>query len=395
MPGTRRVGLHEIRQLVDYFGTDGTVAHFSEALNCGDLRYSDFSIRELAEGFVGRNWVATMTPGHSGGYQQTMAIFEAGDAVAASDFSNITGQVVYNKLLDAFTAEEFVFSKVIPTVPTEFNGEKIPGISRIGDEAETVGEGEDFPLVGVGEDWITTPVTVKRGMIIPLTREAIFFDRTGLLTQRAGQIGNDLGLNKEKRVINMVIDENTTTHRYTWRDTVIATYGNNSGDHTWDNLEASNALVDISDIEKSELLLAAITDPNTGEPVVIDPTHLVVQPDLVHTAKRIVNATNIRVQAGGFATSGDLLSTDSPNPLNQYQIISSRQLKAQTATDSDWWFGALTKLGVYMENWPISVTPSPADSHDAFHRDIVSQWRADERGATATLEPRVMAENTA
>ena len=38
------------------------------------------------------------------------------------------GQIVYTRIMQAFAAEEYVFSKIVPNVPTQFNGEKIAGI---------------------------------------------------------------------------------------------------------------------------------------------------------------------------------------------------------------------------------------------------------------------------
>ena len=35
-----------------------------------------------------------------------------------------------------------------------------------------------------------TPQTAKRGFIVPVTKEAIFFDRTNLVLQRAAEVGD-------------------------------------------------------------------------------------------------------------------------------------------------------------------------------------------------------------
>ncbi len=117
-----------------------------------------------------------------------------------------------------------MFSSLVQTIPTQFNGEKIPGIGRLGDVAEPMSEGTAYPQVGLSEDWIETPETTKRGFIVPVTKEAIFFDRTNLLLQRAAEVGEFLGLDKEKRVIDCVIDENVADHRYNWKGTTYATY---------------------------------------------------------------------------------------------------------------------------------------------------------------------------
>ena len=65
------------------------------------------------------------------------------------------------------------------------------------------------------------------------------------------------------------------------------------------------------------------------------------------------------------------------------------------ATDTSWFLGNPRKAFAYMENWPLTTVQAPTNSHDEFHRDIVAQYKASERGATATLEPRYMCKATA
>ena len=47
--------------------------------------------------------------------------------------------------------------------------------------------GMPYPHLGFGEDYIETPSTTKRGFIVPVTKEAIFFDRTHLVLQPGGR----------------------------------------------------------------------------------------------------------------------------------------------------------------------------------------------------------------
>ena len=56
---------------------------------------------------------------------------------------------------------------------------------------------------------------------MPVTREAIFFDRTHLVLQRAAEVGEVLGLNKEKRLLDLVIG---ATNNYKWKGTAYNTY---------------------------------------------------------------------------------------------------------------------------------------------------------------------------
>lgn len=358
-------------------------------LEKGHIRPSECSIADLFETFVenGRELRRLFDPRLG----PTNILHEAAGAITSGDFSSITGQIVYSELMQSLTPEEFPFQSLIPTVRTQFSGEKIAGVANLGDLAEVVPENEDFPLMGTGEDYIETPETKKRGFIVPVTKEAIFFDRTGLVLERAKMVGNSLMLNKEKRAIDCVIDENTTAHRYKWRGTTYASYQTST---PWDNVTASNGLVDWTDIDASEQTFNGMVDPNTGEPVVVNGSTLIVTKQNEQVARRIVNATEITVHVGGYATTGNLSETRTPNPYaNRFKIVTSRLLAARAATDTDWWHGDPEKYARYMENWPITVTEAPAGNADDFNKDIVAKFKCSERGQYAVVEPRAMVEN--
>ncbi len=363
---------------------------FATGLEKGEWKADDFQIREVFEHFVpgGSELAKSFNPRRDSGFR----LMEANSAVDTSAFSNITGQIVYSAMMEKFRMEELVFSRMVQTVPTQFNGEKIAGIGGIGDRAEIVAEGATYPTVGLNEDYIETPQTTKRGFIIPITKEAIFFDRTNNILEEARKLGEYLAINKEKRIIDSVIDENSTAHRYKWKGTAYASY---QASTPWANLQSSNALADWTDVDTAEQLMAAITDPNTGEPVVVTPKHLIVTRDLLYTARRIVNATEIRTATPGYATSANPSETAWANPISGYTVISSLLLKARMATDTSWFIGDLNKAVRYMENWPLTVVSAPSNSEAEFTQDVVVRFKASERGAAAVFEPRAMVKNTA
>jgi hypothetical protein len=372
--------------------------HLSEALENGHLRPEDFSFRDLAEAFLGEEWVRNLRP-KSGRLYRRNELLEAG-AVRYSDFSHITGQILFSTIRQGYQDEQFVFTPVVPVVQTDNQDmEKIPGISEIGDEMLVVSEGNDYPTVGVSEDYIEVSAKQKRGMRIALTREAIFGDKTGLLLQRARRAGFYAGLNLEKRVIDALIDENAGAvsavaggHRYHWKGVSYATYQTST---PWKNVTTSNALVDWTDIENALLTLSAITDPYTGEPILITPKHLVVTPQNLFTAKRIVSATEIRVATPGYATSGNPTQTIAANPVSNYQILSSNLLAARAATDTDWWLGDVSELLRRFVNWDIEMEEASPNHPDAFNRDIVFQVKVTVKDAVSVVEPRAMNESRA
>jgi hypothetical protein len=362
---------------------------FVRDLESGHLKPQDFSIADLFENLVqdGHELRRLFDPRRG----PTNVLHEAAGAIVSSDFSSITGQIIYSMMMNDLKAEDFPFQGLIPTQSTQFDGEKIPGISNLGDLAEIVPENEDYPLMGTGEDYIETPSTKKRGFIVPITKEAIFFDRTGLILQKASQVGESLRLNKEKRAIDCLIDENTTAHRYKWRGTTYASYQTTT---PWDNVTTSNALLDWTDIDAAEQTFNGIVDPNTGEPVMVEANTIIVTKQNEQAAMRVVNATEISLHVGGYAVTGNMSETKYPNPYrSKFRIVSSRLLGARAATDTDWWLGDPGKYARYMENWPITVTQAPAGDPDDFNRDIVTKYKCSERGQYAVIEPRVMNES--
>lgn len=371
-----------------------------ESFEAEDIRPGDFDFGALFAECYGWNAFTTCRGSKD---NLATAIMEAAGGVSTAAFTGISGQIIYAETIQKYEDEEFVFTNLIPKRPSKYTFEKIAGITRIGAEVLEVEEGKPYPIAGVGQTWIHGPETKKRGLIIPVTREAIFFDRTGDLLERCGEVGYWVGQEKEERAIDCVVDENGTAisaviggHRYHWRNTSIATYGDNSGTHTWDNLAASNALVDWTDVDAAEQLLNEITDPDTGKPVVFKARHLVACKSLEKTALRIKDATKLNVITPGYATTGNPTMTEVSNPYaGQFDVVSSRLLAARMGTDTSWYYGDIAKAFFYAENFPFQTIPAPPNSYDEFHRDIVMQYRADERGNFGTREPRAMIKCTA
>jgi hypothetical protein len=375
------------RQLKRFYDLDPrrTCEDLLEGIQAGHLKLEELSLRGLFESLVedGRELLSLLDPRQSGG----TSLVEAAGAVDTSAFSNITGQIVYSKALEAFRDPAFLWPQLVETVPTQLSGEKIPGLGRIGDQAETIAEGQTYPLAGLGEEYVETPETEKRGFIVPVTKEAVFFDRTGLVLRRAAEVARWLGVNKEKRVLDVVLGvENPYKRNGTTGDTYLS-----SGDYV--NIKASNALVDWTDIEAAELLLDAMSDPNTGEPVSVMPNTLIVPSALKHTARRIVRAVSI--QHVDNQASAATVRTSSANPLDDYRILSSPYVKQATSSDSTWFVGEPQRAFAYMENWPLTVTQAPDNSEADFTCDIVARFKVSERGAAAVLEPRRMVKCTA
>ena len=388
----RAIKYRELRRRYELDGPQQTVKHLSEALAQGHLKPEDFSLRDLAEALVpdGREWVSTLDPRSSGG----VSLLEAGEGVDVTAFLNVTGQVIHAAILEAYTQEAFAVSRLVATIPTRLDGEKIPGVGRIKDTSLEVGPGMPYPNLGFGEDYIETPSTTKHGLIVPVTKEAIFFDRTNLVLARAAEVGEILGLNKEKRLVDLVIG---ATNNYKHNGTTYNTYYAASDNGPWVNALSGNELVDWTDVDAAEQLFADMLDPSTGEPVLVRPNTVLVMPAYRHAANRVFLAEQI-----SYTPSGSATTTWASNLLKSYQVVDSRlayrrivAFGQSSEAAKKWWFiGDFRRAFAYMENWPITVTYSPANSEADFNQDIVVRFKASERGAAAVLNPRYVVKCT-
>lgn len=324
-------------------------------------------------------------------------LLEAQGAVSTAAFLNITGQIVYASVLPMYEVEEFVFTKKTPERPAvTLKGEKIAGVTNIGDEILERHELKPYALAGVTEDWIETPQIVDRGMEVDLSWEAVFEDKTGQLQEQAGKVGKWMGVNKEKRAINCFIDENVTKHRYKWRGTTIQSYNDNTGSHTWDNLAASNGLLDWTNIDAAEQLRNGILDPYTGEPHPWNARHLVVAKQNEKVAMRIINATEIRVATPGYATSANPTLTNAPNPYsNAYEIVTSLNVAPLLGTDTSWWIADIGQYMACMMAQKMEVRQAPPGNPDELKRRVVSQFYVNEMSEFCVINPRFSIKSTA
>ena len=373
----------ELRRLYEAASRDNRVARFYEDFNevlVGDGAdiQNRWSIRELFEQFVedGREAANALRPVSDGGFH----IQESAELVDTSMFANIMGQVLYNTTLQGYNTPDLIGSMLMETVQTQFSGERIPGIGRIGDDVEAISEGQPYPNATFSEEYVDTPETIKRGLILNITREVIFFDRTGILLQEASNMGQRIAVNKEKRILDVVCGITTIYRRN--GAAAEATY-------QADN-QASNTLADWTSIDTAQQKFNVQTDPTTGELIAAQIDVVVVPKALEQTAKRIKAATMVRT------TSNTNQNTYTPgNQIdNGFQVVSGQYVRQRTSSDTTWFAGQPKKAFVYMQNWPLQVSQSNENSEVGFTRDIVARYKASERGGPAVRDRRYMLKNT-
>ena len=363
----------------DFLALTGEI--FREEFNTGRFR-----LRGLFEALVddGREWIDLYcAPQDQGGYR----MLESSDLVSTKLFTNVMGQWLYNTVLDAYKMPELIGDLLVPTVPSIEKFERIPGIVALGDDSEIVDEGGLYPNAITTERWIETPETQKRGTMIPITKEAMFFDKTNLVMDIGKGVGRVIAINREKRILDCVCGI-TTTYKKNGA-AAVATYGS-------ENTKASNPLVDWSSLDASWQLFSQMTDPDTGEPIVVTPDTLIVPPALTMTTNRIVNGTlTITNTNNSLGTANRETRVDGNSLRQSVSVFSNQYVRDRTSSDTTWFYGRPRETFVYMQNWPLTVESEGKDGPQSFERDIIMRFKASERGVCGVRERLFNMKNTA
>ena len=375
------INIRELRKRIELDGAERTAEHLTETLKQGDLKPDDFSVRDLAESFM---------PGGLSQVEQIELLTEE----TAIPFVNTVGAVIDTKIKEAYNQEVFALSKLVRTIPTRLDGEKIHSFGTVADGSLAVAAGSQYTSGHLEANYIETPGTAKHGLIIPVTKEAVFFDQTHHLLERAAEVGEILALNKEKRILDTVLG-NTKTYKQ--NGMLLDTYSAATS-HPWKNLLSGNELLNWESVETAEDVFGEMVDPISGNPILIEPNAVLVMPPKRHLAHRLFYASSISYDTGSDA---GLTGTSIRNPFAKYRLVASRQaylqIKSQqgvTNPEKVWFIGNFRKAFAYMENWGITVTKSSFGSEADFTRDIVVRFKASERGTPAVLDPRYVVKCT-
>jgi hypothetical protein len=366
----------ELRRLFESAVRDRCVNRFLEDFQEGlkadghDIQ-NRWSLRQLAEQFIpdGREAVNMLRPSQGGGFQ----LQESSEVVDTSMFSNIIGQVMYTATLNGFAQPGLIGDQLVEVIQTQFSGERIPGVGRLGDDIDVVNEGGEYPNAVMGEEYVDTPETIKRGLILNVTREAIYFDRTGVLLSECNRVGERVAVNREKRILDVVCGISTVYRRN--GQAATATYAADNS--------LSNTLADWTSIDSAAQKFNTMVDPITGEPIAIAINTIIVPKALEVLATRILSATMTR----GASNTGNNQTYVQGNSVNgSVNLVSGQYVRNRTASDTTWFAGAPKEAFVYMQNWPLTITQSDESSEVGFTRDVVARFKASERGAAAVRE---------
>ena len=396
----RALKYKELHQLYRSMGPDRMNRHLTEALEGDkpDLKPSDFDFSELAESILGREFVRLCNPakGENSDATRTLRIMEEGDALDSTAFLNITQRVISQQIMDAFLLESNIAASLVSLETNVRNkNERRPGITPIGDEGEAINEGMPYPRQTLAEKYQDFGDNRKRGLIVPITKECLFFiGQSGEILRQAARVGEWLGVNKDKRIWNVILG---ITNNYNYNGTAYNTY--NAAAVGAPAIVPANIhpypLRDWTDIDNAERWFDLMVDPDTGEAIEIGGQTIIVMPDNWANARRILNATTVWHGELDTNQQGAIANTVGDNPLAGYTLAPksrrARKLLADTNDFGDpgaiWLMGNFKKAFVYRENWPVTVAQAPLNSQAEFEQDIVTQYKASERGGCWVKRP--------
>jgi hypothetical protein len=295
------------------------------------------------------------------------SIAEIYEAVHPSAFPLVTKKLLSKKIMGAYTMADTIGDQLTETFTSNLIIDRIPGFST-GGNIEAVLPGANYQHTGVVEEKWVQIVGQKYGKILDITWEAIKFDQTGQILRRAGMIGKDAAIYREKMIMNTIQD---IAGYYAWyvgsadaeSVTRTALYSTSTtAPHRTSN-QVTNALVNHTDINAAVILLGLMVDEK-GDPIVVNPKTLLVPVALEMVARSIYNST---VLIGG--------ANSQPNPFaGKFAPLSSPYLDAQSSII--WYLGDFASQFVWKEVIPLQVlTRKDEKNEPAWERDVVAQYK--------------------
>jgi hypothetical protein len=455
-PGAgRQAFVAEIRHLLglcDARGNNYTDRNGGRCLRLTEssMRAEEFSLQELALACIGPTYTDYFNPGNPASLLEarrytswvegqhpgdSRALLEAvGVGVDVSQFADINawtgvvGGLIERKILEAFESPEFIMDKVMPTVPSRVaEGQKVIGISRLGDLAEERQPGQAHKRATVGQRYVQLKRTRENALAVDVEKEAVFFDLTGQLLPHAGNVGDWLRFRKEIDQIDATIgvssSTGSTTGKYAWQynsATVggLTTYGLYNagagatiGKSTLVN-SLSNQMQDWTNVQTAWLQFQRYLDPETGTRIRGALNTVIVNPALMATAHLIFEALNNQRRSAGSGTQSNAqtlqIGNTNGSPVDyfgNFEILYSPLIE-QRCTDATglnlsqananiyWWILDKARAFAYYQNWPLTITQAPPSNYDMIDRGVVASYFANERGMPAVLSPWHAIQNT-
>ena len=349
-----------------YQGANAAADVVGDLISEGKLNTKDISLRQVYEELVD--------------CPINESAARVSEALNSSAFPNVAQKIIHSDIIDEYELAVGAAQNLITEAQASRTDEELVVGFTAGDTTPLLRrQGMAYEETSMGEkNW-----TIKMadfGRMISLTREVIFEDRTGEVLARARDIGRAAGHHKQKMIIESI--EVAARSAFEESSSSAAIYKGNaqnaaamySNDHSSldgqvnDNLIASNALVDFTDLDAVYQAFSAMVD-EAGNKIDIVPNTILVPSALKAKAFQIMNSQML---------GGGQQDTVSPtyNPVNDLaqgglNIASSVFL----SSSSDWYMGDFSKQLKWLNVYAPATESQGANSELAFTNQIVSRFR--------------------
>jgi hypothetical protein len=389
------------------------------------ISHDEFSVRELAYEFLGRDYVEGL--GNEKGGEE-IPLREAVNPVLSSNFQNINafnqtiGGLIEQRVLAGFLLPEYIAEQIFETMPTKVNGGKLIGIPNVQLSPGFTPEGQEHSEMGLTERWVIAPSNKKKTKKLALTKEAVAYDLTGELMSQGESMGKTLGYEKEYWCAGVAqgvdfiagtpgfvegLTNNTFIYKGQPTDTPNATYQTAAGTGTSAKYNfvnsLTNSLTDYKSFQVVQNKLNLMREYETGYPILTRLSDVLVSPNSVYNAKVVIHSSQVLNTTGTSGLSGSAgVGTFAGNPIPNVNLISSQIWNkvlvdsgvSQTNADIRWWAGEFKKAFVWREVWPMAVLQANPTSTDLIDKQIVNAWFASWYGTPMVRDPHYVVEST-
>lgn len=357
------------------------------------IRAEDISLRTLWEATVGPVEETLPMAMRANG---KLSVIEMQEAIESTAFTSATSVLVASKVVEGYDQPGMIGDELVTVMTSKLKSERIVGFTSL-EGPQEVPEGTAYNESSFTEKYVTTE-TAKKGRILAITEETIFFDQTGQILLRAAQLGEQTRLEREETILAGVIDVGTGTangYRSVYRPSGTAETLYAAGNNNY--LATATPLVDWTDIDEALQYHADnVRDDRAAtterRPIVFYPRVLLTAQKKAGTAARILNATEHRSTSNSQEViTGNPLRNIAPglralsSPLLDY----FGGLTGSNYNDNDDWFvGDPKRQFIWQEIWPLQVIRARQDDDAAFRRDVIVQHKVRYYGGVAALDER-------
>lgn len=388
---------------VNLHGPDKGEAAFRSGVSAvhKKIGHGQMSIRAIAEGIMGEGWHERY---RKGCYHLQMGLRESSAAVDVSAFSNITGQLLVDRIRDNYDAPQFIgdsLFEIAPVTGGNLGMHREPWLSRTRNDPGLLQPQQEYPETDFIEQYIDLPALEKRGQRCSISMEMIFADKTKQAMNRAEDIGFRLRYNREERQLKVVAG---LVNNWVYMGTGYNTYSTGNG--LYINEKSSNAIADYRQVAELELMFSNMTDFVTGKAVLVDPSGMQILHVPYKTPELKIALHAARTRNGPFAVSAPNvqqeidevpLINDVDYPLIKSVILwhllvdavaAGGQAYSAAAAKEHVWMGHFKKAFVYREAMPFTTAQAPPGNPAEFNQDIAVQVKAMEWGVAGVQDPR-------